>query len=517
MSETTSTPLLLASQVSKIFPGVRALDGVDFELRRGEIHALMGENGAGKSTLIKVLTGVYPRDGGTITLGGETIEPRSPQHAQQLGISTVYQEVNLVPGLSVAENIYLGRQPTRFGKVRWREMNRRAREAVGRLGLSLDVKRPVDGYSIAIQQMVAIARVLDFSAQVLVLDEPTSSLDANEVAQLFAVMRQLAGQGLGIIFVTHFLDQVYEVSDCITVLRNGKLVGSYAKADLPRLELIGRMMGREASEVSAMQHAPKAASTRDGKTVLLEARGVGRKGSVEPFDLDVRAGEVIGLAGLLGSGRTETLRLLFGVDRRDRGEIAVHGKPATLRHPRQAIGVGLGFTPEDRKVAGIVPELSIRENIILVLQSRRGWLRKISRRKQKQIADQFIKALNIATPDAEKQIRLLSGGNQQKAILARWLAARPEVLMMDEPMRGIDVGAKFEIAKLMDRLCGEGMGIVFVASELEEIVRSSHRVIVLRDRKQVGELTGERISEANIMATIAQPTSSEWASDGGVN
>ena len=498
-------PMLVARGIVKHFPGVRALDGVDFELRSGEIHALMGENGAGKSTLIKVLTGVYPRDGGEIALRGRTIHPRSPLHAQHLGISTVYQEVNLIPGLSVAENIYLGREPRRLGVIRWRKMRRLAEEAMGLVGVKLDVTRPLDSYSIAIQQLVAIARALDVSASVLILDEPTSSLDQQEVKQLFDVMRTLAARGLGIIFVTHFIEQVYQVSQRITVLRNGKLVGSYATAQLPRLELIGHMIGRNASEVSAMQHRPPAPAKPQAAEVFLRARGVGRKGSIQPFDLDLPRGEIVGLAGLLGSGRTEMLKLLFGVDRPDRGEIQIEGRRARLRTPRQAIARGLGFSPEDRTVAGIVPDLSVRENIILVLQARRGWLRPMSRRRQEQIADEFIHALNIATPDAEKPIRLLSGGNQQKAILARWLAARPKLLMMDEPTRGIDVGAKFEIAKVMESLCADGMGILFVSSELEEVVRSSHRVVVMRDRAKIGELAGQQISEGSIMSMIAGP------------
>ncbi|MEO6435548.1 MAG: sugar ABC transporter ATP-binding protein [Tepidisphaeraceae bacterium] len=502
MNDQTDTPLLVARGIVKAFPGVRALEGVDFTLRAGEIHALMGENGAGKSTLIKVLTGVYRRDGGEIHLAGQTIEPRSPQHAQQMGISTVYQEVNLVPGLSVAENIFLGRQPRKFGAIHWPKMNRLAERAVGRLDLSIDVTRALDGYSIAIQQMVAIARALDFDARVLILDEPTSSLDAREVEQLFAVMRKLAAQGLGIVFVTHFMEQVYAVTNRITVLRNGTLVGNYATSELPRLELIGRMMGRSATEVAAADHAPKPI-VAESKAPFLQAAGVGKRGMIEPFDLDVRRGEVVGLAGLLGSGRTEMLRLLFGVDRRDTGTVGINGTPVLLRNPRQAIARGMGFCPEDRKVAGIVPDLSVRENIMLVLQARRGWLRKISRRKQEEIAERFIRALNIATPNAEKPIRLLSGGNQQKAILARWLASKPQLLMLDEPTRGIDVGAKFEIAKLMDELCRDGMAILFVSSELEEVVRSSHRVAVLRDRRKVGELTGEGITEDQIMETIA--------------
>jgi monosaccharide-transporting ATPase len=338
----------------------------------------------------------------------------------------------------------------------------------------------------------------------LILDEPTSSLDANEVKQLFAVLRKLAADGLGIIFVTHFLDQVYDVSTRITVLRNGKLVGSYPTAELPRIELIARMMGRDPAEVKAMETAHTAARDVARQQPFLEARGVGRRGSLEPLDLTISRGEVVGLAGLLGSGRTEMLRLLFGIDHRDQGHITIGGAPARLRTPRQAIDAGMGFTPEDRKVAGIVPDLSVRENIILVLQARRGWLRKLSRAEQDRLAAQYIRALNIATSDAEKSIKFLSGGNQQKAILARWLASRPDLLLLDEPTRGIDVGAKFEIAKLMESLRHDGMAIVFVSSELEEVVRSSQRVVVLRDRRKIGELTGEQINEQTIMNTMAE-------------
>jgi simple sugar transport system ATP-binding protein len=496
-------PLLAARGIVKVFPGVRSLDGVDFTLRAGEIHALMGENGAGKSTLIKVLTGVYQRDGGRILFQGHPIDPRSPLDAQRLGISTVYQEVNLVPGLTVAENIYLGRQPKRLGMIRWREMNRLAARAMARLDVSLDVTRPLESYSIAIQQMVAIARALDVQARVLILDEPTSSLDANEVKQLFAVMRKLASEGIGIVFVTHFLDQVYEVSTRITVLRNGRLVGSYAASDLPRIELIARMMGRDPDEVRAMQTARAPSRQVASGEIFLSASGLGRKGSINPFDLTLSRGEVVGLAGLLGSGRTEMLRLLFGIDHPDTGRLSINGRAQRLRNPRSAIDASIGFAPEDRKIAGIVPDLSVRENIILVLQAQRGWFRKLSRVRQDRLADEYIRSLNIATSDAEKSIKFLSGGNQQKAILARWLAARPGLLLLDEPTRGIDVGAKFEIARLMESLRREGMSIVFVSSELEEVVRSSQRVVVLRDRSKISELTGDQINEGNIMRTIA--------------
>ena len=497
--------------ICKRFPGVQALDGVDFTLRRGEIHALMGENGAGKSTLIKVLTGVYPRDGGRVLLDDRPINPGSPQEAQAEGISTVYQEVNLIPGLSVAENIFLGRQPRRWGRIDWRTINRRAAEVMRRLDLDLDVTQPLASYSIAIQQMVAIARALDISAHVLILDEPTSSLDAGEVERLFALMRKLRDEGLGIVFVTHFLDQVYAVSDRITVLRNGRLVGEYETARLPRLELIGRMIGRDASTIendSSDRGAIQASESAFPKP-FLQATGLARRSSLEPFDLALGPGEVVGLAGLLGSGRTEMVRMLFGVDPAEQGTLTIDDRPVVLRGPRQAIGFGFGFCPEDRKAQGIIPDLSVRENIVLALQAQRGWLRRLSQGKQQALASRFIKALNIATSDAEKPIKFLSGGNQQKVLLARWLAMRPRLLMLDEPTRGIDVGAKFEIAHLIEELRREGLSILFISSELEEVVRSCQRVAVLRDRRKVAELIGSEISESRIMAAIAQPVATD--------
>jgi simple sugar transport system ATP-binding protein len=495
--------LLELRGVSKAFPGVRALDGVDFTLRRGEIHALMGENGAGKSTLIKVLTGVYPRDGGDIRLEGKPIDPHSPSAAQDMGISTVYQEVNLVPTLSVAENVLLGRQPKKWGMIRWREVRRWAEAALSRLDLSIDVGRPLSAYSIAIQQMVAIARALDVSAKLLILDEPTSSLDADEVARLFEVMRRLRDSGLGIVFVTHFLEQVYAATDRITVLRNGKLVGEYETAALPRGELVARMMGRELAEFEH-QTQERDESAGGQKPILLRAEGVSRRGSIEPMTLSIQRGETLGLAGLLGSGRTETARLLFGIDHPDTGRIEVDDRAVSLSSPRAAIRLGFAFLPEDRKTQGIVPELSIRENIILALQARSGLLKFFSRARQLEIANRYIKALSIATSDAEKPVRDLSGGNQQKCILARWLASDPRLLILDEPTRGIDVGAKAQIQKLVLSLCAEGMSILFISSELEEVVRCSDRVAVLRDRRMIGELRGGQISEGAILKTIAQ-------------
>ena len=489
-------------RVTKTFPGVNALDGVDFTLRCGEIHALMGENGAGKSTLIKVLTGVYRRDVGEIFLEGVTLDPHSPRAAQNAGISTVYQEVNLVPALSVAENIFLGRQPMCWGRIDWKTMNRRAAQTLRRLDLDIDVTHQLSSFSIAIQQMVAIARAVDVSAKLLILDEPTSSLDANEVRRLFEVMRKLKAEGLGIIFVTHFLEQVYQITDRITVLRNGKLVGEFETRSLPRVELIARMMGRNLAEVNALAEHHKT-EREAARAPFLQVRGLGKHRCIQPFDLDVAPAEIVGLAGLLGSGRTEMARLLFGLETSDSGSIDLDGKPASLPTPRDSIAHGFGFCPEDRKTEGIVPDLSVRENILLVLQTQRGWWRRVPRVEQNHLAGQYIKSLNIATNDAEKPIKFLSGGNQQKAILARWLAVRPRFLMLDEPTRGIDVGAKFEIARLMNSLCREGMSLLFISSELEEVVRSSDRVVVLRDRQKVSELTGAQINEAAIMRTIA--------------
>lgn len=487
----------------KTFPGVRALDGVNFTLRAGEIHSLLGENGAGKSTLVKVLTGVYRADGGEMTLSGHVIRPRSPLNAQDLGISTVYQEVNLIPELSVAENLTIGRQPRMLGLIQWGKARRHSEELLERLDLELDVTRPVRSYSIAIQQMIAIARALDQQAQVLVLDEPTSSLDAAEVEQLFRVMRQLRDEGLGIVFISHFLDQIYDISDRLTILRNGQLVGEYEASELSRLQLVSKMIGKDVDEVAAMESHHAAPRTVAKGSPTIEANRVSRSNAIEPIDLQIHPGEVVGLAGLLGSGRTETARLLFGIDAPDSGSISIEGETVSRHRPTDAIRRGLAFAPEDRKVEGIIPELSIRENIVLALQGRRGWLKRISGAEQRRLAEQFIKALGIATPDAEKPIGQLSGGNQQKVILARWLAMQPKLLILDEPTRGIDVGAKAEIEKLISQLCANGMALLFISSELDEVARDSHRVVVLRDRRKVGELEGDQIDLENIIKMIA--------------
>jgi len=495
-------PILAATGITRRFPGVLALDGVDFSLFNGEIHALMGQNGAGKSTLIKVLTGLYPPDAGEILLGGKPIHCKTPSQAQAAGISTVYQEVNLVGQLSVAENLCLGRQPKRWGiAIRWRKVREKAAEAMRKLEIELDVRRPLGEYSLAIQQMVAIARALDGRPRVLILDEPTSSLDAKETESLFTVLRRLKSQGLAILFVTHFLDQVYQISDRITVLRNGKLAGVHATAELPRLTLISEMIGRDASQL--MDHAPMQRTAAGSETPFLRASGVGRSSVMAPFDMEIRGGEVVGLAGLLGSGRSECARMLFGADRADSGEIFVNGRQTRLRQPRVAIALGIGYCGEDRKRDGVIPDLSVRQNLILALQGRRGWLRRLRPRAQQAIAEKFIAALNIATASSATPIKLLSGGNQQKVLLARWLATDPRLLILDEPTRGIDVGAKFEIAGLIEELCRKGMGLLFISAELDEVARLSHRVVVLRDRQVVATLAGDEVSERKIMATIA--------------
>ena len=496
-----NAPALLELRgIGKEFPGVTALAGVDFTVRAGEIHALLGENGAGKSTLIKVLTGVHPADAGEIRLAGRLIRPGAPKEAEQLGISTVYQEVNLVPSLSVAENITLGRQPGRLGLLDWRAIRRRARAALARLEVDCDVEAELGSLSVALQQMVAIARALDTSARLLVLDEPTASLDEKEVAELFGIMRKLRADGLGIVFVTHFLDQVYAVSDRLTVLRNGQLVGEYATAGLSRLALVGKMLGREVSAADFTSHA--AAPSDPGQPVLA-ARGLGRRGAIAPLELALHPGEVVGLGGLLGSGRTETARLLFGLDAPDSGAISVQGAPCRIGSPRDAVRLGLAFCSEDRKTEGILPNLSVRENLCCALQGRRGAFRALTRAEQAQLCAHYIQALRIKTADAETPVKNLSGGNQQKVLLARWLATRPALIILDEPTRGIDVGAKQEIEQLIARLRDDGLAVLFISSEIDEVVRNCSRVLVLRERRPAGEVAGAGLNSENLMHLMA--------------
>ena len=491
--------------IYKTFPGVKALQNVDFTLKKGEIHALMGENGAGKSTLIKVLTGVEEFETGEIMIEGcdHTIINRSPQEAQQKGISTVYQEINLCPNLTVAENLFIGREPRKGGLIDWKTMNRKASELLGSLDINADVTKTIDNYSIAIQQMIAIARAVDMSAKVLILDEPTSSLDDGEVEKLFELMRKLRAEGVGIIFVTHFLEQVYAVCDKITVLRNGQLVGRYTTAELPRVQLVAKMMGKDFDDLAAIKGEKDKGAAHSDEDIVIKAAGLGRKGYIKPFDLVIHKGEVIGFTGLLGSGRSESVRVLYGAERSDEGNLFIKGKKVVAKHPLTSMNEGMAYLPEDRKNEGIIADLSVRENLIMALQAKRGMFRLLSRKQQEEYTDKYIEMLQIKTASRETPIKSLSGGNQQKVIIGRWLLTNPDFLILDEPTRGIDVGTKTEIQKLGVKLAEEGMAVVFISSEIEEMLRTCDRMVVMRDGGKVGELDGGEMNQSTIMSTIA--------------
>ena len=486
--------------ICKSFPGVRALNNVDFTLRKGEIHALMGENGAGKSTLIKVLTGVYEKDAGSIEIEGCPGEAHihSPQQAQNIGISTVYQEITLCPNLTVAENMFIGRTSDRL--VHWKDYEKRATEILDNLGIPARAKQELSRCSLAVQQMVAIARAVDMNCKVLILDEPTSSLDDKEVAMLFQLMRDLKARGVGIIFVTHFLEQVYEVSDRITVLRNGELVGEYAVKDLPQVELVAKMIGKSLDDLAELEQFQKGNGAQD--ELVYEAEELSSS-ECRPFDFSIRKCEVNGFTGLLGSGRSESVRAIFGADQVTGGKVKINGKAVRITNPHEAMKNGIGYLPEDRKRDGIIADLSVRENIILALQTIRGMNHPIPRAKAEAFADEYIKALDIKTASQDTPIKSLSGGNQQNVILARWLLTHPQYLILDEPTRGIDVGTKLEIQKLVLKLAEEGMSVTFISSEIEEMLRTCSRLIVMRDRNIVGELTGDELTQAQVMKTIA--------------
>ncbi|MRW90570.1 ATP-binding cassette domain-containing protein [Duganella sp. FT80W] len=511
LSSAPQNPVLELRGISKAFTGVQALNGVSLNLYPGEVHTLMGQNGAGKSTLIKVLTGVYAPDHGQIVLAGQAIQPQSTLDAQNHGISTVYQEVNLCPNLSVAENIFIGRYPRKFGRIDWADMTKQATELLERMQIRIDVTLPLASYPLAIQQMVAISRSLLVSAKVLILDEPTSSLDEKEVDLLFSVLRGLREQGMAILFVTHFLDQTYAISDRITVMRNGEREGEYLAADLSRVDLVNKMVGAvvatEAAGTATRADAAAAAgqAKADGSRFqsFLRAVGLSRKGALQPMDLEIRQGELLGLAGLLGSGRTEAARLLFGADKADSGTITIEGKERSLSTPRDAIAAGIGFCSEDRKHEGAILELSVRENLILALQARMGIMRAIPLKRQQQLAEEYVKALGIKTASIETPIGSLSGGNQQKVLLARWLVTDPKLLILDEPTRGIDVRAKQEIMDYVSALCKKGMSILFISSELPEVLRVSDRIVVMRDRKTGGEYPRGALDETTVLHVIA--------------
>ena len=494
--------VLTARGISMTFPGVKALDDVNFTLRKGEIHALMGENGAGKSTLIKCLTGINDFESGEIRIEGidGPVRNHSTKDAQNVGISTVYQEVNLCPNLSVAENLFIGREPlTKLHTIDRAQYNKRSMKIMDELGISVDVTQNLENYSLAIQQMVAIARAVDMDCKVLILDEPTSSLDDEEVEKLFTLMRKLKEKNVGIIFVTHFLEQVYEVCDRITVLRNGKYVGEYPIEEMPRYKLVAAMLGKDLDDLAEIKKEQKDYSN---EPMEISAKGLSHAGTIKPFDLDIHQGEVVGIGGLLGSGRSELARCIYGADKAQTGTLSVAGEQVKINQPIDAMNKGIGMLPDDRKAEGIIADLSVRENIILALQAKRGMFRQLSRAQQEEIADRYIDLIKIKTPSKETLVKQLSGGNQQKVILARWLATNPDFLILDEPTRGIDVGTKSEIQKLIVKLAGEGKSVLFISSEIEEMLRTCSRMVIMRDGQKVGEIDQE-LSQENVMKAIA--------------
>ena len=495
--------VLTARGISMTFPGVKALSNVDFTLRKGEIHALMGENGAGKSTLIKCLTGINDFESGEIHVDGISgpVKNHSTKDAQEVGISTVYQEVNLCPNLSVAENLFIGREPmTKLHTIDRRSYNKRSQKIMDELGIAVDVTQNLENYSLAIQQMVAIARAVDMECKVLILDEPTSSLDDEEVEKLFTLMRALRDKGVGIIFVTHFLEQVYAVCDRITVLRDGQLVGEYPIAELPRVKLVAAMMGKNLDDLAEIQK--ESIESVEQKELEISAKGLSHTGTIKPFDIDIHKGEVVGIAGLLGSGRSELARAIYGADKANTGTLKVDGKEVKINQPIDAMNLGMGMLPDDRKAEGIIADLSVRENIILALQAKRGMFKQLSRAKQEEIADRYIDLVRIKTPNPETMVKQLSGGNQQKVILARWLATNPDFLILDEPTRGIDIGTKSEIQKLIVELASQGKSILFISSEISEMLRTCNRMAIMRDGEKVGELDHD-LTQENVMKAIA--------------
>ena len=499
-------PLVQVTGATVRFRSDLALDGVDFRMFPGEVHSLMGENGAGKSTLIKALTGALPLDAGVIRVGGEVVQFATPHDAQQAGISTVYQEIDLLPNLTVAENIALGREPrSRLGAIDWPAMRRTAHQALAALGLDVDPASVLGTHPLAVQQLVAIARAISRDVKVLVLDEPTSSLDFDEVGELFRVIRELKARGVAILFVSHFLDQVYEICDRITVLRNGRLVGEYLTTELLRIDLVQKMLGRSAAALADRQPLDQP----DDPSVTLSARGVTVQPGIADADVDLVEGEVLGVAGLLGSGRSELARALTGVDRLEAGIIRIDGVDRRLSSPRRALSLGVVYSSENRRTEGLIGELSVLENITLALQAQRGVLRRIRPARQRELAASWVEALDIRPPDLDRPVGSLSGGNQQKVLLARLLALSPRVIVLDEPTRGIDVGAKVEIQNLVGELADNGLSVVFISAELEEVLRVGTRVAILQNGRIVDVLPSEGLTPDSLLALVARPDGDE--------
>ena len=502
-----SAPALVEmTGITKAFAGVRALDGASLRIGRGEVHALIGQNGAGKSTMVRILTGAHRRDAGEVVFDGQAVDFRTPIAAQRAGVSTIYQEINLVPYRSVAENIYLGREPRRFGILDRGAMNRDARSLLGRLGVSVDVGQPLYELNIALQQMVALARALSFQSKLVVLDEPTSSLDDREVQTLFDVIRSLRRDGVSVMFITHRLDELYAVCDRVTIMRDGRTVAEHAMVDIGKLELVASMLGKELGEVRREGQTGFDEARREmdnERPPLLEASHLRREPGLRDASLAVRPGETVGLAGLLGAGRTEVARAVFAADQPSGGTVRFDGRPAAFKGPRDAIRAGMGFCSEDRKVEGIIPDLSVRENLTLAALPALSRAGIVDAAEQRAIVDRFIARLGIKTAGPDQKIRELSGGNQQKVLLARWLCLNPKLLILDEPTRGIDVGAKAEIQRLIDELAGQGLGVLMISSEIEELIEGADRVTVLRDGKTVATMRHQDVTQDRLLAVMA--------------
>jgi len=502
---TRGEPTLQAIDLTKRFPGVTALDSVSVDMYPGEVHALVGENGAGKSTLIKLINGVYGADEGELRLEGEPFAFAGPRQAWEAGISTTFQEINLEPFMTVAQNLLLGREPTRgFGLVDVKKMNADAARLLRRYGIAVDERRPLGSVGVAVQQMIAIVRAVSTDAKVVILDEPTSSLEPNEVEQLFRVIRILRDDGVALLYVSHDLDEIFELCDQVTVLRDGRRVHTGPVAQITRLELVATMLGREVQDVrSSGKTAFDIEGRRIGAEPVLAASGLTRHRVLTDVSVDVRAGEVVGLAGLLGSGRSETVQGIFGLMRLDDGEVRVKDSVLKQGSPASAVSHGVGLLPEDRKADGIVPTMSVKDNITLAARrsvTRWGF---VSSSKVEALVKKYIDRLQIKVTDLDQGVDELSGGNQQKVLLARLLCTNPDVVLLDEPTRGIDVGAKAEIQGLIDELAMEGLAVILISSELEDVIEGSNRVFVLKEGVIVGELHGDAISEDAVMDLIA--------------
>lgn len=494
VTEQATVPVLQMRRICKTYPGVRALDNVDLEVRAGEVHAIVGENGAGKSTLMKILAGAQPKDSGEILINGQPVQIDSPHKAMDLGISIIYQEFNLVPYLNAAENIFLGREPRAKvpGFVDFRTMYREAQEVIDRLGVPINVRTPVNRLSVAQQQMVEIAKATSRQSSIIVMDEPSATLTEHELERLFTLIRQLKSEGTAIVYISHRLEEVFQIADRVTVLRDGKHIATRPTSELTREEIIRLMVGRELTQMIPKVPAPIG-------DVVLEVRGLSRKDKLHNISFSLRKGEILGIAGLVGAGRTELARAIFGADPIDSGEIILEGKPIRIRSPQEAIQHGIGLVTEDRKAQGLILGMVVRENVTLANLGALSRLNFINLARERQVAQKHVQDLSIKTPTIEQTVQNLSGGNQQKVVLAKWLFTQSKVLIFDEPTRGIDVGAKTEIYQLMNDLAAQGVAMLMISSELPEVLGMSDRILVMHDGRVVGELQAGEATQEKIM------------------